>query len=478
MSVHGINLKQKTSTPPRRAKTRLLPGLLALVSWLALGAFTACSPTEEFLLGGIQVNEDSRERWTDRLQAVGMNTVAVTHYAHQGDWDSYNLWFDGDFSGVVGEIRAAHDAGLRVVLVLRLALDHAFPANEFMWHGMIQPADEEQLAEWFYRYRSFVLAWAEVAREEGVELLMIGSELNALTSTVPLEELPPLEEYYLDEEKRREGRDRLLGYADTLDEEHLEQPYQEGFDDLERYLDARIAAERRWAERTAPDLAAMNRRRALLEGYWRGLAAAVREVYPGPIGYAANFDQFQEVGFWDALDVMGINAYFQLRRHLMPGASPEELYPHLLAGWRRVLADVAEVRARQGLEEQPVVFTELGYTWRANSTLEPWASSGFSVLPVAPPGMPPGGPPEDVPVEPVEERLVVWAEQPPRPLERALAVRALHQAHGELEEPFLEGILYWKLSSHPWHRDDEPFVLLIDEDSEDPLLPELRRFLD
>jgi len=479
---------------------------------------TAPLPTEppaDFLLGGIQVHEESYERWFDRLAACGFNTVSVTDYAHHGDWDSYNLWFDGDNRGEVREIRAAKARGFQVVLILRVALDHAFPRNEFLWHGMIQPRTEEELEEWFYRYRSFARWWARTAEREGVDLLMIASEMNALTSTRPVAELPSLEEWYLNADKRQDRRRRLLAHADRIEERHLVPPLQKGYRELAGYLDARIATERRWAETVAPDLTEINRRRELLDRHWRELIAEVRRHYHGPLGYAANFDQYREVGFWDALDVLGVNAYFQLRRHLIPDAAPDDLYPLLIEGWRRVLGELRAFRERQGLTDLPVVFTELGYTDRANSTLEPWAADGFSLVPVAPldealaearirrraqearwrailaaeerpaeESLPPLPAPPERP-----EELVIWQDQPERPRERALAVRALHQVAEELQEelqegrpeetpqPFLRGLLYWKLSSHPWHHDDEPFVLLIDEATDDPLLPELQRFV-
>ena len=76
------------------------------------------------------------------------------------------------------------------------------------------------------------------------------------------------------------------------------------------------------------------------------------------------------------------------------------------------------------------------------------------------------------------QRVVVWQDEPKQPLERALAVRALFDAHRQLERPFLRGILYWKLSSHDYHEDVEAFMLHIGDDSEDPMLPELRRFVE
>ena len=460
----------------------------------------------DFLLGGIQVNEDSNERWLDRLEATGFNTVSVTDYAHQGDWDSYNLWFEGDNEGELREIRAAKERGFQVVLILRVALDHAFPRNEFLWHGMIQPKTEAELEEWFYRYRSFARWWAETAEREGVDLLMVGSEMNALTSTRPVEELPPLAEWYLNRDQRVEQRERLMEHADRIERRHLVPPLQEGYEDLAGYLDSRIATERAWAETVAPDPERINRRRALLDRHWRAVIAEVREIYHGPVGYAANFDQYREVGFWDALDVMGINAYFQLRRHLIPDVETAELRPLLEEGWRGVVEALRIFRQEEGLTGQPVMFTEMGFTWRADSTIEPWASDGFSLLPVTSlnealvemrargaaetarreakrraaaegreleaselPPLPP------IPEHP--ERLVIWGDRPEDPTERALAVRVLHEVLAEQEEPLLRGLLYWKLSSHPWHRDDEPFVLLIDEESEDRLLKELQRFV-
>lgn len=458
---------------------RLLVLLVVLVVSLSLTAWVwhrRGSQEPPFYLGGIQVNEASLPHWLDRLEAVGMNTVSVTDYAHHGDWDSYNLWYDEEAEGELAEMRAAKGRGMHVVLIARVALDHAFPRNEFLWHGMILPKSEEELDEWFRRYTAFVLRWAEIAQREGVDVLMIGSEMNALTSTLPLTELPPLHDWYLSEEKRREQKEALLAHGDVVERRHLAPRGREGYDSLESYLEAQIGTERSWAETTVPSLAAANARRADLDRRWRELIARVREVYDGPLGYAANFDQYQEVGFWDALDVMGINAYFQLRPELLPQRDAETLQPLLVEGWRGVLGGIAEVRREQGLEDMPVVFTEMGYTYRANSTLEPWAADGFSLLPVAEAAPSSKAAPDAAPDAEPDRRLVVWQDQPVDLTERALAVRALRQAHAELQDPFLAGILYWKLSTEPAHFDVEPFVLLIDEGREDPLLPELQAF--
>jgi hypothetical protein len=74
------------------------------------------------------------------------------------------------------------------------------------------------------------------------------------------------------------------------------------------------------------------------------------------------------------------------------------------------------------------------------------------------------------------ESVIVWSQQPLDPKERALAVRGLRQANAARGDELLAGILYWKLSSLPEHTEIEPFVLILGSD--DPLLPELRAFLD
>jgi len=105
------------------------------------------------------------------------------------------------------------------------------------------------------------------------------------------------------------------------------------------------------------------------ESTWRGIIDAVRAEYDGPLTYAANWTDYERVPFWDALDAIGIQAYFPL----LPGdAVPRGQLPPretLEAGWAQIMARVSEFSARH---DKTVVFTELGYnnSWLAAS--EPW----------------------------------------------------------------------------------------------------------
>ena len=188
--------------------------------------------------------------------------------------------------------------------------------------------------------------------------------------------------------------------------------------------------------------------------------ARLRGLYHGQLTYAANFDQYRFVTFWDRLDLLGINAYFPLIGRLLPEQPDADRAAILEARWRSLLRSLDAFRAEQGIPGQRVLFTEIGYVGRANSTVQPWSANGFSILPSA------TGP-----------RLIVWADQPADPIERALAFAALYDAHLELGGELLAGLLYWKLSTVPAHREIEPFVLILGEDPPaDPLLQALADF--
>ena len=100
------------------------------------------------------------------------------------------------------------------------------------------------------------------------------------------------------------------------------------------------------------------------EKEWRETVRQVREVYHGKLTYAANWDhEFEALGFWDALDFAGVQAYFPLSEKADP--SLEEL----MGGWEKPLPLLERVAARI---HRPVVFTEIGYKSSDRASVEPW----------------------------------------------------------------------------------------------------------
>jgi hypothetical protein len=99
------------------------------------------------------------------------------------------------------------------------------------------------------------------------------------------------------------------------------------------------------------------------EADWRDVVARIRTVFRGPLTYSANFDTWHELGFWDALDFIGLSAYFPLSGRADPDLAELE------AGWERALAPLAAAAHRW---RKPVLLTEAGFPSIANAALAPW----------------------------------------------------------------------------------------------------------
>lgn len=88
------------------------------------------------------------------------------------------------------------------------------------------------------------------------------------------------------------------------------------------------------------------------EAFWRRLIEKVRQRYSGPLTYAANWDEYAKVPFWDALDYVGVDAYFPLSETATP--SVDELVQYWQP-WVEQLRDFSHQAQR------PILFTEYGY---------------------------------------------------------------------------------------------------------------------
>jgi hypothetical protein len=86
--------------------------------------------------------------------------------------------------------------------------------------------------------------------------------------------------------------------------------------------------------------------------FWHRLIDQVEERYRGPLTYAANWDGFDDVPFWDRMDYLGVDAFFPLSEDPTPGAA------ELQEAWRPIVAELAAA-CRQ--HQRPVLFTEFGY---------------------------------------------------------------------------------------------------------------------
>lgn len=97
--------------------------------------------------------------------------------------------------------------------------------------------------------------------------------------------------------------------------------------------------------------------------FWRTLIREVRAVYHGKLVYAENWDQYQAVPFWDALDYIGINAYFPLKGDR--GLTVEAIKQR----WRKISSPMSRMSATF---DRPILFTEMGYRSITNPLSRPW----------------------------------------------------------------------------------------------------------
>ncbi len=97
---------------------------------------------------------------------------------------------------------------------------------------------------------------------------------------------------------------------------------------------------------------------------WRSLAASARERFDGELLYSANWDRYAQVPFWDAVDTIGVSAYFRVDGPDGPRAA-----------WDRELAALERFAAGK-----PVVLTEVGYPAHADAARYPWDETRAAAL--------------------------------------------------------------------------------------------------
>ncbi|MBI2372712.1 MAG: hypothetical protein HYV07_01805 [Deltaproteobacteria bacterium] len=103
------------------------------------------------------------------------------------------------------------------------------------------------------------------------------------------------------------------------------------------------------------------------EARWRELISEVRKRFRGQLIYSANWDHFAPVGFWDALDFMGVSAYAPASSKRDPS---EELLVEGIWAFRSQLLTFASEH------ELRVILTEAGFPSNPRGTFRPWEYGG------------------------------------------------------------------------------------------------------
>jgi len=97
--------------------------------------------------------------------------------------------------------------------------------------------------------------------------------------------------------------------------------------------------------------------------FWKTLIQKVRKIYKGKLTYAANWDEYTRTPFWNALDYVGVDAYFPLSE------KQEPTMKEMQEGWQKWKSKLAMLSADV---ERPILFTEFGYRSMDYTAKKPW----------------------------------------------------------------------------------------------------------
>lgn len=101
------------------------------------------------------------------------------------------------------------------------------------------------------------------------------------------------------------------------------------------------------------------------EADWRQVINDVKGIFDKKLIYAANWDNYQNIPFWDALDYIGVDAYFPLTG--IDNPTQAEL-------------DQAMTSVAQGIEifsqnnNKKILITEMGYQSYNGTNMSPWSA--------------------------------------------------------------------------------------------------------
>ena len=265
----------------------------------------------------------------DSLMRLGVNSVAIVPYTFMRSANSIDSlpvprhYGAENDSAVRISITQARARGLRVMLKPQIWVRQA-------WPGEIDFTTEAEWDRFFNAYTAWMMHYARMAQDQGVESLCIGTELTQATLKYPQR--------------------------------------------------------------------------------WRALIADVRRAYDGTLTYAANWGQeFEQLTFWDALDVIGLNSYYPLSYTDAPTDAELEAGARQ---WMRMADSVSLAHDR------PLWLTEVGYRSVARAWINPHADAG------------------DRPADAVAQERCY----------QALATAARQSTH-------LRGMFIWKWPSYLGHRE-------------------------
>lgn len=206
-----------------------------------------------------------------KMKRINASWVALIPFAfsRQGEpgvyFDHSHQWWGERLEGCRELVQLANKNGYRIMMKPHVWMREG-------WIGEFQLTEEGAWEEWEEQYQEYMLTYALLSEELGVELFCVGTEMKQVVLNRP--------------------------------------------------------------------------------EFWKKFIAEVREVYHGQLTYAANWDNYDQVSFWNQLDYVGVDAYFPLSNL----ERPDEVV--LLESAEKLRE---ELEAFSNLYSKPILFTEYGF---------------------------------------------------------------------------------------------------------------------
>lgn len=106
--------------------------------------------------------------------------------------------------------------------------------------------------------------------------------------------------------------------------------------------------------------------------FWKQLIYKVRQVYAGPLTYAANWDEYQKISFWKNLDYIGVDTYFPISKMKTPTIKKT------LKNWKSIQRQLSKISKKN---DRKILLTEFGYRNISYAGKHPWTHNKGESLP-------------------------------------------------------------------------------------------------
>jgi hypothetical protein len=107
------------------------------------------------------------------------------------------------------------------------------------------------------------------------------------------------------------------------------------------------------------------------ESDWRSIVHTVAKIYNGDLVYGANWgvppNGPYAIKWWDAVDYIGIDAYYPVSKRADPSLTQLEV---AWKAWEKTFIDLSKYWGMR------IIFTEIGYESKNDTSMHPWSSSG------------------------------------------------------------------------------------------------------